>query len=214
MSPDCICKKKSHTPKLIVLTGGPGAGKTAILEAAKKILCHHTETLPESAGIIFGGGFWRRKSKIARKAAQRAIFHVQRQLESIVLGESTAALGLCDRGSLDSLAYWPGTEDEFFAEFKTDKLTEFKRYAAVIHLRTPDGENGYNRDNPIRVETAEEARLIDQRIAEIWKGHPVYHPIASTPNFIDKLYVALGIIRQEISDCCVNPLLVDPKHQA
>ena len=35
--------------KLIVLTGGPGAGKTAILEMAKKIIGEKSIILPEAA---------------------------------------------------------------------------------------------------------------------------------------------------------------------
>jgi hypothetical protein len=197
-----------HSPvaefKLIVLTGGPGAGKTALLESAKKIFCKHVETLPEAAGIIFGGGFWRRDGIIARKAAQRAIFHVQRELETIVLGESQAAIGLCDRGSLDSLAYWPADETDFFEAFQTTRDLEYKRYTTVIHLRTPAEANGYNHQNIMRIESAQEARRIDDKIAAIWGQHPGYIEIASTKNFIDKLFTALELIRRELGDCCTK----------
>ena len=65
---------------LIVLTGGPGAGKTAVLEMLRRVVCPHVAILPESAGILFSGGFWRGTSIDAHKSAQRAIFHVQREL--------------------------------------------------------------------------------------------------------------------------------------
>ena len=75
----CACSKAGHEPKLVVLTGGPGAGKTAVLELIKNSFCEHIEILPEAASILFSGGFLRREAELARKIAQRAIFHVQRE---------------------------------------------------------------------------------------------------------------------------------------
>ncbi|HVY44872.1 MAG TPA: AAA family ATPase, partial [Minicystis sp.] len=85
---------------LIVLTGGPGAGKTAVLEVVRKHFCDHVEVLSESAGIVFGGGFPRRSTPAAKRAAQRAIFGVQREIERLAIEESRADLVLCDRGTL------------------------------------------------------------------------------------------------------------------
>ena len=41
------------------------------------------------------------------------------------------ALGLCDRGVLDSLAYWPSSPEEFFIELGTTREKELARYAAA-----------------------------------------------------------------------------------
>jgi broad-specificity NMP kinase len=38
----------------MVLTGGPGAGKTAVLELLRHSLCDDVAILSEAAGIIFG----------------------------------------------------------------------------------------------------------------------------------------------------------------
>lgn len=59
--------------------GGPGAGKTALLELIRQSFCSHVKILPEAAGIVFGGGFPRESEPTCRRAAQRAIFHVQRE---------------------------------------------------------------------------------------------------------------------------------------
>lgn len=56
MTSTCACTEL-HPPRRIVLTGGPGAGKTAVLEMMRKTLCEHVVVVPESAGIVFGGGF-------------------------------------------------------------------------------------------------------------------------------------------------------------
>jgi hypothetical protein len=39
------------------LTGGPGAGKTAVLELVRQSFCQHIKVLPETASILLGGGF-------------------------------------------------------------------------------------------------------------------------------------------------------------
>jgi predicted ATPase len=103
----CECAEKHLDHRRVVLTGGPGAGKTAVLELIRQYFCSHVKVLPEAAGIVFGGGFPRGPSDTARRAAQRAIFYVQHELEEAADAES-AAIVLCDRGTVDGCAYWPG----------------------------------------------------------------------------------------------------------
>ena len=126
----CTCAQRWHAPRLVVVTGGPGAGKTAVLEMARRSLCRHVVVLPEAAGIVFGGGFPRHSTDPARRAAQRAIFHIQRELERLTLEERQAAVVLCDRGTLDGVAYWPGAADDFFAELGIAPDLEIDRYQA------------------------------------------------------------------------------------
>ena len=115
----CGCTKQHTDPQRVVLTGGPGAGKTAVLGIIHHHFCQHVVVLPEAASIIFGGGFPRRPSVASRMAAQRAIFRVQLELERLALEEKTAAIVLCDRGTLDGAAYWPGDPASFFASNAT-----------------------------------------------------------------------------------------------
>ncbi len=195
----CSCTN-GHARRRIVLTGGPGAGKTAVLELVRKSLCHHVKILPESAGILFAGGFPRGVTPELRRPAQRAIFHVQRELEAIGdVGDT--ALVLCDRGTIDSLGYWPGPGD-FFAQLGTSLSDELARYDAVIHLRTPPPTDGYNRLNPLRIETPAEAHAIDEKIAVAWRGHPRRFEIPATHDFMAKAMHALEIIRAELPQCC------------
>jgi predicted ATPase len=195
----CVCAAHA-TRKRIVLTGGPGAGKTAVLELVRQAFCRHVGVLPESAGILFGGGFPRGDSPLSRRAAQRAIYHVQRELEAAST-EGDPAILVCDRGTVDSMAYWPGPDD-FFQSVGSTRLAELARYDAVIHLRTPPANGGYNRTNPLRVETAAEAAAIDRRIAEAWSGHARVHVIDSAPDFFAKARQALAILQSELPECC------------
>lgn len=196
---ECTCNR-GHRSRRVVLTGGPGAGKTAVLELIRRAMCQHVHVLPESAGIIFGGGFPRETRAAVRRPAQRAIYHVQRELEATALADDHA-LVVCDRGTLDGLAYWPGPED-MLASLGTSPGIELGRYDAVIHLRTPATSNGYDRANPLRIETAEEAIAIDARIAEIWARHPRRFEVPVTIDFVAKAERALAIIEAEIPECC------------
>ena len=191
----------SKTTKLIVITGGPGAGKTAILEMAKKLINEKTIILPESASIIFGGGFWRLPSLTAKAAAQRAIFHVQAEMENLVSDENKWFMGLCDRGTLDGLAYWPESEESFWKISNTSLEKELKKYYAVIHLRSPSDLFGYNHINPLRIESAAQSKSIDDKIGNIWRKHPRYQTVESSENFFIKASEALNLISKFQTEC-------------
>ena len=197
----CECAQSKHDCRLVVITGGPGAGKTALLEVVKRNFCDHIAVLPEAAGIVFGGGFPRHQTPAGRRAAQRAIFRVQRELETMAREEQQSAVALCDRGTLDGLAYWPDATDGWFTQLGTSAREEMARYAAVIHLRTPAPES-YNHRNPLRIESAKEAAAIDERIAAAWRGHPRVHIIEQAPRFVDKVLRAIELIRAEVPACC------------
>lgn len=198
----CECVEGIHAPKLFAITGGPGAGKTAVLEIARRSLCSHVIVLPEAAGIVFGGGFPRRPTVPARCAAQRAIFHVQVELERLLLDEQRAAIGLCDRGTIDSVAYWPESIDDFWRDVHSNEATQLDRYSAVIHLRTPSDFMGYDHSNPLRTEPADDALQLDILIDRAWAQHPNRHIVDSHLSFVDKAAHALELIRAELPACC------------
>ena len=206
----CECSE-IHERRRVVLTGGPGAGKTALLELIRQSFCSHVKVLPEAAGVVFGGGFPREDDPACRRAAQRAIFHVQRELESA--GDShNPAIVLCDRGTVDGLAYWPGPPEEFWSSLGTTVDGELRRYDAVIHLRTPAPEHGYNHQNPLRTESATAAAEIDARILQVWQLHPRRFTVESSAEFFEKAARALEILRGELPGCCkrhVIPALRD-----
>ena len=196
----CECADP-HERRRVVLTGGPGAGKTAVLELIRQSFCAHVKVLPEAAGVVFGGGFPREDDPGCKRAAQRAIFHVQCELEAA--GDShNPTIVLCDRGTLDGLAYWPGSADDFCRSVRTTVSEELARYDAVIHLRTPVLEQGYNHQNPLRTESATAAAEIDARILRAWEMHPRRFVVESSASFLDKAARAIDILRDEMPDCC------------
>jgi predicted ATPase len=196
-SKECHCTGP-HQRRRIVLTGGPGAGKTAVLELVHQSFCKHVKVLPEAAGIVFGGGFPRSEEGEVLRADQRAIFYVQRELEAV--GDSSdAAIVLCDRGTVDGVAYWPGPDD-LFSAVGTTLEEQIRRYDAVIHLRTPSV--GYNHQNPLRIESQAQASAIDAHIDQVWAGHPRRFTIEASPDFLTKATRALEILRAEMPECC------------
>jgi predicted ATPase len=197
--PACTCTAV-HEPRLVVLTGGPGAGKTATLEMIKHAFCDHVRVVPEAASLILGGGFPRVASPAGRIAAQRAIFFVQREMEAAIESGHPAVL-ICDRGTVDGAAYWPGPGD-LWSSVGTTRAEQLARYHAVIHLRTPSAEGGYNRANPLRTESAAEAALLDARILEVWEGHPHRVVVPNATEFVVKAGRVLELIRAELPECC------------
>lgn len=72
----------------------------------------------------------------------------------------------------------------------------------MIHLRTPGLEIGYDRSNPRRIESAAQARAIDERIAAVWSRHPRRFEIAPATEFLAKAARAVEILRGELPACC------------
>ena len=135
------------------------------------------------------------------RAVQRAIFHVQHELERMHHEERPDATLVCDRGTIDGVAYWPGSDASFYADLRTTREKQLARYDLVIHLRVPTNDGGYNNGNPHRIETVEEARAIDQRIEAVWEGHPRRVFVEATPDFLDKVTRTIAVVRESLPPC-------------
>tara|TARA_B110001454_G_scaffold219202_1_gene251938 strand:+ start:16248 stop:16847 length:600 start_codon:yes stop_codon:yes gene_type:complete len=178
----------------VAITGGPSGGKTTLIETLKKEFGSQIAVVPEAASILYSGGFPRKKSILGRIATQRAIYYTQRELEMIAIGESEKSLLVFDRGSLDSIAYWPNDEEDFFSNIHSTKTKELARYDWVMHLDTASNEN-YDLSNPIRTETHTEALLLNEKIKMAWNGHPRRITIASDGDFLAKITKSIQVIK-------------------
>ena len=123
-------------PKKIVLTGGPGGGKTTAADLFCREMNGKVVLVPESATLLFSGGFPRSHKPEFLKSTQASIFHVQRNLEDIHAHENPGKILLCDRGTVDSAIYWPGDVDEFFDRMRTTLADELARYEHVIYFES------------------------------------------------------------------------------
>lgn len=178
----------------VAITGGPSGGKTTLIEALKKELGQKCAVVPEAASILYRGGFPRFKEAQAVIHAQRAIYFTQKELEDLVSTISQKPLIVCDRGSLDSVAYWPENETHFFQTMESTKNREFDRYDWVIHLDTASPDF-YDTSNPIRTETFQEAQDLNTKIKMAWEGHPRRVVISHNEDFLSKMTTSLAVIR-------------------
>lgn len=195
----CTCKRR-HERKHIVLTGGPSAGKTALLELVRQNLCEHVVVLPQAAATLFRGGVMRGATDHERRAVQRAIYHLQRELEATVDEANEPSLLICDRGTVDGSAYWPGP-GTLWSAVGTSLESELARYDLVVHMRTPGGQ-AYERHNPLCTESAADAAAVDQRIIDAWSGHPRRVIVECTDDFMIKARRALELIASAQPACC------------
>ena len=149
--------------------------------------------VPEAATMLFSGGFPRQKEFHARRSAQTAIYHVQRNLEDSHSATYPDRILLCDRGTLDSTVYWPNDGNgNFYESMQTTLEAELARYDAVIFFETAAvGNLSIEGGNPIRTESIAEAVDLDRRLQEIWGQHPNFNFIPHESSFLRKLQVAI-----------------------
>ncbi|MFN9959259.1 MAG: AAA family ATPase, partial [bacterium] len=126
-------------------------------------------------------------------AAQRAIYHVQRNLEDVQAALYPERVLLCDRGTVDGAAYWPGESEAFFAEIGSSLEEELGRYDAVIFFETAAaGGMGIEGGNPIRNESMEQAVKLDGKLRALWSQHPNFTLVPHNPSFFKKISYGLA----------------------
>ena len=182
--------------KRIVLTGGPGAGKTAVLELARKHFRGKLDILHEAASIVFLGGFPRHAEHVrTRRGAARDLSRAGPSSSASRWRRRRDKAILCDRGTIDGLAYWPRIERAVLRGRRRSSLEkELARYArgdspahARARRRVPQERRSHRSDT-------DEAEAIDERLLEVWKTHPKRFVIESSASFMDKAHRAMTLI--------------------
>ncbi len=177
----------------IVLTGGPGGGKTTAADLFRRELGERVVIVPEAATMVFSGGFPRCKEPSQVVAAQRAIFHVQRNLEDVQSARYPGRILLCDRGTVDGAAYWPGAAEGFFEALGTTLEAELGRYDGVIFFESAAaGGLSIEGGNPVRQESLEEAAALDGKLRELWEGHANFILVRHHASFLRKISLGLA----------------------
>ena len=188
-------------PVKIVLTGGPSGGKTTLVNAIQKEFASHVMVIPEAASIVFGGGWPRRKTVFGVQQQQKTIYLLQRELEHLLVSENPDRLIVCDRGSLDGVAYWPGPgpASDFLASVGSSFEAEVARYDWIIHLDTAPASY-YDLTNPLRNESFDEAWKVNERIKQAWATHPQRLVIDNNDSghFFEKLQRAMTVVEKII----------------
>jgi predicted ATPase len=185
----------------IVLTGGPGGGKTTAADLLRRELGSRVVVVPEAATILFAGGFPRSQQWDANRAAQSAIFHVQRNLEDVQSALYPERVLLCDRGTVDGAAYWYDGQDAFFHTVGTNLDAELARYDAVVFFETAAVAGlSIEGGNPVRNESLSQAVELDARLRALWSRHPRFTLVPHSSSFLEKIMGALAILQRLVSE--------------
>jgi predicted ATPase len=212
----------------IVLTGGPGGGKSHALPFVKDRLTSAgftVFTVPEAAtllmkmtGVNLSDLAWSDRPRYFQ--AQREIIQIQRSLrlaaDRLALSSPPArTVAIFDRGELDATAYLtPEGVNLLFHEEGMDRASYNALYTAIFHLVTAaSGESkSYTKDtNLCRTEGPERARELDRLTQAAWTGHPNWHRIPASPNFQDKLESLVSQILDQLPALPQKPGVGDPQ---
>ena len=180
-------------PVRLVITGGPSAGKTTVAQILNKEFHNQIAVVPEAATILFQGGIPRGPQVADLVFQQRAIYLLQKELEEYFSFKNSNKLIVCDRGSLDGVAYWPaGARTTLFKSVGSSEAREINRYDWVIHLDTA-ARPSYALTN-VRQEDFSLARKINTKILRAWDKHPRRVVIQNSTDFSKKIALAILII--------------------
>lgn len=185
----------SHRQRVIVVTGGPGGGKTTALDLFQRELKSAVKIVPEAATLLFGHGLDHEARHGDTRLLQHSIYRMQVSLEGIFRDFYADRLLICDRGTLDGLAYWPGDEQSYFDRVGTTFEAEAARYGAAIFFQTAavHGED-VTSNNPYRTEDSRTAVTLDDKLRRVWERHPNFHFIPTELSFMAKINHGLKAI--------------------
>lgn len=183
----------------IAVTGGPGGGKTTAVDLFRREIGERVVVVPEAATLLFSGGFPRPTEMHAQQSAQCAIYHVQRNLEDVQSALYPDRILLCDRGTLDGVAYWP--DGGFYEAIRSSEAAELARYDAVIFFETAAvGGMSIEGGNPVRNESTERAVELDRKLRAVWSRHPRFVVIPHNPSFVKKVMVGLSALQAMVDE--------------
>lgn len=170
-----------HRCHTIVITGGPGSGKTVITRALAEQQPERFALVPEAATQVYTAlqTRWDKLDLSGRRIVQRRIYHLQLEQESRLARQHPDKTLLLDRGTIDGAAYWPEGPDDYWRDLGTRADIELARYDAVILLQTAATLGLYDGDasNTCRFEDASSAIAAGELLKQLWSAHPRVHEV-------------------------------------
>jgi len=182
----------------IVLTGGPGAGKSVIGQAIARRQPERFVLIPEAATQVYTslGTRWDRLTVAQQRQVQRQIYHWQVEQERTIADTYPDHILLLDRGTIDGAAYWPDGPADYWRELQTSHEQELRRYDTVIWMETAAALGIYDGDasNAVRFEPAAAAVEAGQTLLKLWSPHPHLKHVGAFVNLEDKLAAVEEIV--------------------
>jgi CYTH domain-containing protein/predicted ATPase len=194
-------------PNRIVITGGPLAGKSTLIEYLEGAYESKCRFMKEVATMLLSSGYPKPGGDVQFSDewldyVNRVILPTQLNMENGHLhaaAENHKRAMVFDRGLLDPAAYIPGGTQVLHDKYGLDVQLALDRYTMVIHLQSLAciSKDEYNRlcgTNPSRYDTAEQAIERDQALVEAWSGHSNWHFISAEGGIESVIEKALALI--------------------
>jgi predicted ATPase len=182
----------------IVLTGGPGAGKTVI---SRRIAAEHPERfvlVPEAATQVYDAlqTRWDKLDVEGRRDVQRKIYRLQVDQEDRTAAANPDKILLLDRGTIDGAAYWPEGPADYWRDVQSTLEKELKRYDAVILLESSAALGLYDGDssNFCRFEDAQGAIESGKLLLKLWGSHPNLKHVRAYTNLEEKIATVMDAL--------------------
>lgn len=179
------------TSRRIVLTGGPGAGKTTITRLLAERWPERFVAVAESATTVYTAlnTRWDRLDLAGRRRVQREIYRNQLQQEAVAQSAVAGRTLLLDRGTVDGAAYWPDGPEAYWSELGTTTAAELARYDRVLLLETAAALGIYDghASNAVRFEDTAAAVRAGEALVALWSAHARYEVVPARETFEEKL---------------------------
>ena len=190
--------------KRIVLTGGPGSGKTTVLDKIKEVYAREgikVLVVTETATELINGGISFLDDTVNLLDFQELVLRLQLAKEDIVdraleLSSKEDILVIYDRGTIDNTAY---INKEEFEEILT-RLNNVKSFSDLLNkydlvINLVGREDFYTTENnKARSESASEALKLGDRTLQSWVGHPKIRIVKPKDSVDEKINEVLNII--------------------
>lgn len=196
--------------KRIVLTGGPGSGKTSVLEKIYQVYSsegYKVIIVPETATELMNNGITFKDGSISLVDFQEIVMRLQLAKEEVVdrtielMGDSKVIV-IYDRGTIDNTAYINKEEfEEILARLNNVKSFAdlMNKYDLVINL--VGREDFYTTDNnKARSESASEALKLGDATLKCWLGHKKVKIVLPKDTIEEKTSEVLNTINELLQE--------------
>lgn len=196
--------------KRIVLTGGPGSGKTSVLEKIKQVYAgegYKVIVVPETATELMNNGITFKDGSISLLDFQELVMRLQLAKEEVVdraieLTNTEKIIVVYDRGTIDNTAYI--NKDEF--EEVMTRLNHVKSFAELMDkydlvINLVGREDFYTTaNNAARSESASEAMKLGDATLKCWLGHKKVKIVLPKDTMEEKTSEVLNTINELLKE--------------
>ena len=192
-----------NRPPKIVLTGGPGAGKTVIATALLARFAGRLVLVPEAATAVYHklDTRWDKLDLAGRRRVQTAMYEHQLAQERQFAVDHPGVALLLDRGTIDGAAYWPDGPAAFWPAVGSTHAAELSRYDHVLWLETAAALGIYDGavSNVVRFENADAAVDSGRRLLGLWHDHPHLHHVGAFVHLDDKIDAVSEVVENVLT---------------